>query len=70
MNYKIVIGIIIISLIVGTLYSCAASKSKRIVLFEGKTHPWKVEYVKEGNFPAGKSHHYEVFYDGKPATTF
>lgn len=65
MEWKTIIGIFITVLTAGIFYSCASSKVKRTVLFEGsKTYPWKIEYAQENHFPAGKSHYYEVFYNG------
>lgn len=63
MRRKIIFGALILLLIAGLINSCISAKVKRTTLFQGsKPYPWKVEYVQKSNFPAGKYHHYEVFY--------
>ena len=54
-------------LLIGVLISCSAfRKTKRTVLFKGMDiHPWRVEYVRENNFPSVSRQYYEVYYDGE-----
>lgn len=49
-----------------SLFSCAGNKIERQLISKGsKTFPWKIWYVTENNFPAGKKSFYEVKYNDK-----